>query len=554
MITKELVDFIGAQRAQGVNDQQIAGMLATQGWATADINAALAQSSVPVQAASAPVSLPQNSVPMQQATAGSSIGGPAGFWLRLVAAIIDGMIAQSFLIVLSAGLAFTLKGDIPSWIPFLLWIVTALYFIGMEASAKQATIGKMIAGVRVTDANGARISFLRSLGRYGMKVVSAMFPPIFLMIAFTDRKRALHDMVAGTLVIKYKESHIGRLILILMAIVLLLGLGTGAFAYFVVWPKISESMNTFSVQLDGDDAQTLYKNLDSDKAAFDEATGERPMTAAQYEALLSKPLVGVEDEYGDSSAYAGPAYIAFDGSRRLDVAMPVVPNMVGVTKTNYIKINHIYSKAGKEMNDPENSFQKDLFFSDFDPDLELYPVSHLHDGRNLYLLKDASGDIDRIEGELVLSLPLSSGGSLAKKYPFVLKVGSQAKPAGVSGQAASQSAAPSSLSATEKEAIISGILKTMKILSSGDPSVIRAFLLENAADESEKAEIREASDEDLREVSKTAALFYKGITAQTLRGPDVVWTVTSPTEVTLEISDSDGSTELNARKVNGKWF
>ena len=80
-------------------------------------------------------------------------------------------------------------------------ILTWFYYAGMESSSRQATIGKSIMGIYVTDLDGQRISFLRATGRYFAKILSALILMIgFIMAAFTARKQALHDMIAGTLV------------------------------------------------------------------------------------------------------------------------------------------------------------------------------------------------------------------------------------------------------------------------------------------------------------------------------------------------------------------
>ena len=82
-------------------------------------------------------------------------------------------------------------------------VVQWLYFAVMESSAKQATLGKMAVGIRVTDLAGNRVSFLRASGRYFGKIISGMILCVgYLMAAFTARKQALHDMMAGCLVVR----------------------------------------------------------------------------------------------------------------------------------------------------------------------------------------------------------------------------------------------------------------------------------------------------------------------------------------------------------------
>jgi len=68
-------------------------------------------------------------------------------------------------------------------------------------------LGKRALGLVVTDLDGRRISFGRATGRYFGKVFSGMlFYVGFLMAAFTARKQALHDVLAGTLVVQRPEG------------------------------------------------------------------------------------------------------------------------------------------------------------------------------------------------------------------------------------------------------------------------------------------------------------------------------------------------------------
>ena len=58
-------------------------------------------------------------------------------------------------------------------------------------------------GIKVTDLEGNRISFGRALGRNLAKIISVLtFYIGYIMAAFTAKKQALQDMIAGTLVVK----------------------------------------------------------------------------------------------------------------------------------------------------------------------------------------------------------------------------------------------------------------------------------------------------------------------------------------------------------------
>ena len=75
------------------------------------------------------------------------------------------------------------------------------YRAGMESSVYQATLGKLAMQLKVTDLSGNRISFDRAIARYFSKYLSTLTLGVgYVMVAFDERKRALHDRIAGTLV------------------------------------------------------------------------------------------------------------------------------------------------------------------------------------------------------------------------------------------------------------------------------------------------------------------------------------------------------------------
>jgi len=126
----------------------------------------------------------------------------AGFWLRFVAYIIDAIIVAVPVLLIYG----TIGGSFlePNIFSRVLGIVISIgYFIYLESSEKQATFGKQVMGIIVTDLNGDRISPANAAGRYFAKILSGIILLIgFIMAGFTDKKQALHDMIAGTLVVK----------------------------------------------------------------------------------------------------------------------------------------------------------------------------------------------------------------------------------------------------------------------------------------------------------------------------------------------------------------
>ena len=135
-----------------------------------------------------------------------------GFWLRVVAYIIDGIllavVGAIVGIIMGVGALGTGASVDPASTGNLLYnlvsiIIGVSYFAGMESSSWQATLGKKAMGLIVTDLDGNQISVPRAIGRYFAKILSALILMIgFIMVAFTERKQGLHDMIAGTLVVK----------------------------------------------------------------------------------------------------------------------------------------------------------------------------------------------------------------------------------------------------------------------------------------------------------------------------------------------------------------
>jgi uncharacterized RDD family membrane protein YckC len=126
----------------------------------------------------------------------------AGFWRRVAAVLIDGLL----LAAVTAPLTAAMVDDPYRWGGpgnVLSSAIGWLYFALMESSSRQATLGKMALGIRVTDLEGERIGFGRATGRYFAKILSALILGIgFLMAAFTEKKQGLHDILAQTLVVR----------------------------------------------------------------------------------------------------------------------------------------------------------------------------------------------------------------------------------------------------------------------------------------------------------------------------------------------------------------
>jgi uncharacterized RDD family membrane protein YckC len=150
----------------------------------------------------------------------------AGFWLRFVAFLIDSVvwgIPIVFVVCMIAaamGIAGAFKNigsdDSPSDLVNILGLEFLLvaslliivgrwvYYAAFESSAWQGTLGKKALGLYVTDLNGNRVTFRRATGRFFSRIVTGMIPLWigYIMAGFTEKRQALHDMIASCLVLR----------------------------------------------------------------------------------------------------------------------------------------------------------------------------------------------------------------------------------------------------------------------------------------------------------------------------------------------------------------
>ncbi len=154
----------------------------------------------------------------------------AGIFRRFIASVIDGIIVN----VIGSGVGFVAAmlanatgvfnaADMPAIDPanptipaemttavmdYLLiltlvaFLLVWLYYAGMESSGMQATLGKRVMGLKVTDVDGDAIGFGTATGRFLGKAISGLLLGIgYIMAAFTPKKQALHDIIAGTVIV-----------------------------------------------------------------------------------------------------------------------------------------------------------------------------------------------------------------------------------------------------------------------------------------------------------------------------------------------------------------
>ena len=136
----------------------------------------------------------------------------AGFWIRFVAVIVDGLLLQvvNGVIQVVAGIPTIFTPDkssspglaiVVGILGFLIAVSYETWMVGQCG----ATLGKMALGLRVVKADGSPVSFLRSFGRFFAKLLSQMICFIgYIMAGFDEQKRGLHDRICETRVIRIR--------------------------------------------------------------------------------------------------------------------------------------------------------------------------------------------------------------------------------------------------------------------------------------------------------------------------------------------------------------
>lgn len=135
----------------------------------------------------------------------------AGFWIRVVAFIVDtiivvipGIAVQILLeyIYFENDLSYSPIAPVISISTLVIWNISVfVYFALMESSSRQRTLGKALVGLRVGDVDGRQLTFARALGKSLSKIISGSILGIgYVIVAFDPKKQSLHDKFANTFV------------------------------------------------------------------------------------------------------------------------------------------------------------------------------------------------------------------------------------------------------------------------------------------------------------------------------------------------------------------
>lgn len=355
--------------------------------------------------------------------------GYAGFWQRSLASLIDGAILSFILMVLlvAAVLFGKSSGQVGTFVlaAQLIWVlVGVLYFALGESSSAQATWGKRICGISLMRLDGGQVSFMRALGRYFAKILSSLILGVgFLMVGFTQKKQGLHDFVAGTVVIKRTSPRIWQGIVTLVVVWIIMAVSGGITAQVFV----TDLLESFVEVSGGSKIPLSFSDFFSSKSVQTEPitkSSAASVTEEEYEQYVSSDpgslSLNTVSAYKGSRTLVGPMVLAYQ-SFWIDVIAPMIPNIDSAQASSRVIIHHIWSKAGKDIYDPESPYEQDASYSNLQFEKRDEPIAHFHANRNLHIIDGAyESSISKIEGVLSLKLPLKGGGSFTRTYPFVL--------------------------------------------------------------------------------------------------------------------------------------
>jgi uncharacterized RDD family membrane protein YckC len=337
----------------------------------------------------------------------------AGFWARVAAYFVD--YAVVMVLSLAIGITAFLIGDIaPMLGSIVIFLVNLLYWPVMESSARQATFGKSLVGIKVTDMNGRRTTFLRAFLRNLAKIISALPLGIgFLLAAFTGRKQALHDMLTKSLVVRSGPSHLFKAVAAAVGGLAITVACSGAYFYYVYLPQMQGDISNImqdAMQNNANNAQAL--------SALPQVTSQqppkplapvaiKPMPAMpDFDTLTGTPLGGFE---AGGTTRAGPAILQlstfFGNTAWLKVHLPAINNL-DLTPGPAVTISSVLDASGKNYYDDASMFEKGSFTAAaLSPDKT--PVAHLSGTRSVHLKPGLTEQaLQKIEGQVRIAIPV----------------------------------------------------------------------------------------------------------------------------------------------------
>ena len=359
-------------------------------------------------------------------TSGQAVSGTtqnieyAGFWVRVAAYFVDFAIVTGICLVIAVGASFV--GAV--WIAMLvLPLIQFLYWPVMESSARQATFGKSLCGIKVTDLEGRHLSFKSALLRNIAKILSAIpFCIGFLLAAFTARKQALHDMLAKSLVIRTGPNYVFRTIAVAVGGFIVVVACGAAYFYYVYMPQMAKDI-TGAMQDATKNAPTVRvpplvtKKVEQSTSAIpvtppvtaEPAPFAIPKTEQadpDFDNLLGPALTGLEKP---GTTRAGPAILELStflgDSVWIKLHLPLIKD-IDIAPSPEITINSVLDESGKNFYDSASSFETE-FFRRAGLGHVSSPVPHLSGLRTVRIKPGLNKQtLQKIEGQVRIAIPV----------------------------------------------------------------------------------------------------------------------------------------------------
>jgi hypothetical protein len=288
----------------------------------------------------------------------------------------------------------------------------------LESSTHQATFGKRMLGIRVEHADGGRTTFLRALGRNLAKIISSIPMALgFVMVAFTDRKQGLHDMIAKCVVVRVGPSHFMKALIASVVGIAVVAGSAGAFVYYIYLPGLMKDIG--SVQQDAMKAGPPMKPQPPAPPAAKapapaaSAVPAAPAAAAggdaEFERLVWAPLTGLEKP---NSTRAGPAILElstfFSSNFFLKVYLPNIKDLA-LAPAPEVVVDRVLDSTGMDHYDAASTFEKSSFFQRANLTVMETPVPHHAGTRSVHVIADTKEQsVQKVEGRIRITIPVNA--------------------------------------------------------------------------------------------------------------------------------------------------
>lgn len=337
-----------------------------------------------------------------------------GFWIRLLAYLVDSVIVLMLIILVGGALAFLGEAG-ALLIPAACLAIPVLYWALMQSSPRQATLGKALLGLKVTDAAGGRLALPRSLAREVCKYISAAPLMIgFLLAGFTKRKQALHDFFVATTVVREGRSHMLVALVVgtlgwIAPMGLVMVLGVGMFAGMMGY--MGGDMLAAVQEAQKQQTQQVPAPMPKKVAAAPAAPAAPAAASAEIQTLLAARLSGIDRP---GTTRAGPAILELEslsgGSFAIKTYLPMYKEFDGNGVS--VQLAKVLDAKGVDLYDPAHSLES-AFFQRVSLRGESAPVPHLGGTRRVNLKSGADGKtLERAEGSVRLAIPVKPMGAI----------------------------------------------------------------------------------------------------------------------------------------------